>query len=63
MDSHTWARAAVRETLRRCVLRLVAELQRKGRANLGIEAMKVEGAAQVATAKAIKEDARRAGLA
>ena len=60
-DPRDPAAAALRETLRRCVLSLVAELQNKGRANLRIEAMRVEGAEQVAQADAIRRAAQRGG--
>lgn len=57
-----WAAAAVRETLRRCVLILCAQLQRQGRANLGIDSMRTEGAGQLEAAKAIRSRSKKAGL-
>lgn len=61
-DSNTWAAAALRETLRQCVLKLTARLERVGRANAKVDALRVEAREQIAQAAAIREDAKRAGL-
>lgn len=62
-ELHDWAEAAVQTTLARCVRGLIAELDRGGRANMRVPALRVEGRAQIAMAEQIREEAKKAGLA
>ena len=62
-DVHTWAAAALRKTLRRCAEKAAGELERAGRANSAIPMLKVEARQQLEDARAVRERAKRAGLA
>lgn len=61
-DVHTWAAAAVRATLRRCVLSLAAGLDREARRYGANKATRMEAAEQAETARQLRDEARRAGL-
>jgi hypothetical protein len=61
-DDFRWAAAAWRETLRRCTLSLAAGLERKARTFMAVPATKLDGQETMELAKALREEARKAGL-
>lgn len=60
-ETHTWARSAVRDTVRRCVLSLAARVERLGRTHMAVPATLAEGKEQMALAKTLRKEARDAG--
>jgi hypothetical protein len=59
---HTWARTAVRETLRRCVISLVAGAEREHRRYSATPATRQEAAEQQELAASLRKQARKKGL-